>query len=205
MIDSIVEKFLASKRLGWGKGGHKDIAPLLPLLIMDVAYEIFCKHIKPVECKREMKMYKNEWLKCYRSFNLEYFSLYNAEEQDYIVDIMDKFVKWIDRHLLICSIQISNQLKFETKERQDVLCATLMISILAQSARVIYESIFEKAGVQFSHRILARLDELIIKWQELYYGKDKPNVRIDDDKQVSLAIDILCKQQVYFINECKIC
>ena len=96
-----------------------------------------------------------------------------------------------------------NQLPFEPIERQVVLAATLLISILTQSARIVYEGIMAKAGIRMEHKTLMRLDRLIIQWQNLYYGRNKPNVKVDDDKQVCLAVDILCKNIIYFLGQYK--
>ena len=150
-----------------------------------------------------MKRCQGEWLKLYHEFNMEYFSLYTQDQRDYIIDLMDDFEVWIAKHLSICHIQLMNQLTFEPIERQGVLAATLLISILTQSARIVYEGIMAKAGIRMEHKTLMRLDRLIIQWQNLYYGRNKPNVKVDDDKQVCLAVDILCKNEIYFLNQYK--
>ena len=72
-IKEIVDVFLESKGVIRQKWNDGDITPLLPLLIMDSALELFNKAVKPVECKREMKMYKNQWKKLYHEFNMTYF------------------------------------------------------------------------------------------------------------------------------------
>ena len=69
-IKEIVDVFLASKGLKREKGNDGDISPLLPLVIMDTALQLYNKYIRPVECKREMKMYKNKWIKLYHEYNM---------------------------------------------------------------------------------------------------------------------------------------
>ena len=201
-INQIVDIFLTSKGLV-RNGGDNNLSPILPLIIMDSAKSLFDKYISPVESKREMKRCRGEWLRLYHEFNMEYFSLYTQDQRDYIIDLMDDFEVWIAKHLSICHIQLMNQLTFEPIERQGVLAATLLISILTQSARIVYEGIMAKAGIRMEHKTLMRLDRLIIQWQNLYYGRNKPNVKVDDDKQVCLAVDVLCKQEIYFLNQYK--
>lgn len=202
-INEIVDIFLTSKGLRRAESGNNDLSPILPLIIMDSARTLFDKYIKPIKCKMEMQMYKNEWRRCYHKFNMEYFRLYNKDQQDFIIGLMDDFEVWIDKHLTICHIQLTNQLTFEPIERQKVLAATLLISILTQSARIVYEGLMSKAGIQFTHNVLVRIDSLILKWQNLYYGIGKPNVKVDEDKQVCLAVDALCKNIMYFLNQYK--
>lgn len=200
-IKEIVDVFLASKGLRRDKGNDGDISPLLPLIIMDTALQLFNKYIRPVECKREMKMYKNQWARLYHEFNMMYFRYFNDEQRDFVIDIMDEFDKHIEKHLFICHIQIMNKVNFEPTDRQKVLASTLLISILGQAARIIYENLFQKAKVPMRCTILEQMDAVILKWQNLYYGEGKPAVRVNDDKQVCLAVDVLLKNCVYFLTK----
>ena len=200
-IKEIVDVFLASKGMKRQKGNDGDISPLLPLIIMDTALQLFNKYIRPVECKREMKMYKNQWARLYHEFNMMYFRYFNDEQRDFVIDIMDEFDEHIEKHVFICHIQIMNKVKFETTDRQKVLASTLLISILCQAARIIYENLFQKAKIPMRCTILEQMDAVILKWQNLYYGTGKPAVKVNDDKQVCLAVDVLLKNCVYFLTK----
>ena len=114
---------------------------------------------------------------------------------------MDEFDKHIEKHLFICHIQIMNKVNFEPTDRQQVLAGTLLISILCQAARIIYEGFFQKAKIPMKCTLLGQLNAIIIKWQNLYYGTGKPNVKVDDDKQVCLAVDVLLKYCVNFLQK----
>ena len=200
-IKEIVDVFLASKGMKRQKGNDGDISPLLPLIIMDTALQLFNKYIRPVECKREMKMYKNQWARLYHEFNMMYFRYFNDEQRDFVIDIMDEFDEHIEKHLFICHIQIMNKVHFEPTDRQKVLASTLLISILCQAARIIYENLFHKAKIPMRCTILEQMDAVILKWQNLYYGTGKPAVKVNDDKQVCLAVDVLLKNCVYFLTK----
>lgn len=200
-IKEIVDVFLASKGLKREKGNDGDISPLLPLIIMDTALQLFNKYIRPVECKREMKMYKNKWIRLYHEYNMMYFRCFNEEQRDFIIDIMDEFDEHIEKQLFICHIQIMNKVNFEPIDRQKVLASTLLISILCQAARIIYEEFFQKAKIPMRCTILDQMDAAILKWQNLYYGTGKPNVKVGDDKQVCLAVDVLLKYCVNFLQK----
>lgn len=200
-IKEIVDVFLASKGMKREKGNDGDISPLLPLIIMDTALQLFNKYIRPVECKREMKMYKNKWIRLYHEYNMMYFRCFNEEQRDFIIDIMDAFDEHIEKQLFICHIQIMNKVNFEPIDRQKVLASTLLISILCQAARIIYEGFFQKAKIPMRCTILEQMDSAIIKWQNLYYGKGKPNVKVSDDNQVCLAVDVLLKNCINFLQK----
>ena len=200
-IKEIVDVFLASKGLKRQKGNDGDISPLLPLIIMDTALQLFNKYIRPVECKREMKMYKNQWARLYHEFNMMYFLCFNEEQRDFIIDIMDEFDEHIEKHLFICLIQIMNKVDFEPTDRQKVLASTLLISILCQAARIIYDSFFRKSKIPMRCTTLEQMDAVILKWQKLYYGKGKPDVKVNDDEQVCLAVDVLLKNCINFLQK----
>ena len=200
-IKEIVDIFLASKGMKREKGNDGDISPLLPLIIMDTALQLFNKYIRPVECKREMKMYKNKWIRLYHEYNMMYFRCFNEEQRDFIIDIMDEFDEHIEKQLFICHIQIMNKVNFEPIDRQKVLASTLLIGILCQAARIIYEGFFQKAKIPMKCTILEQMDSAIIKWQNLYYGKGKPNVKVSDDNQVCLAVDVLLKYCINFLQK----
>ena len=200
-IKEIVDVFLASKGLKREKGNDGDISPLLPLIIMDSAYQLFNKYINPMECKREMKMYKNQWKKLYHEFNMTYFRYFNDEQRDFVIDLMDAFEVHIKKHLFICHIQLMNKVNFEPTDRQKVLAGTLLINILCQAARIIYEGFFQKANIPMKCTTLERMDAIILRWQNLYYGTGKPNVKVDEDKQVCLSVDVLLKYCVNFLQK----
>ena len=130
-----------------------------------------------------------------------YFRCFNEEQRDFIIDIMDEFDEHIEKHLFICHVQIMNKVNFEPIDRQKVLASTLLISILCQAARIIYEGFFQKAKIPMKCTILEQMDSAIIKWQNLYYGNGKPNVKVDEDKQVCLAVDVLLKNCINFLQK----
>ena len=86
-------------------------------------------------------------------------------------------------------------------DREVVLASTLLISILCQVARIIYVEFFQKAKIPMKCTILDQMDAVILKWQNLYYGTGKPNVKVSDDKQVCLAVDVLLKNCVNFLRK----
>lgn len=199
-IKEIVDIFLVSKGMTRKGGSDNDLSPILPLIIMDSALTIYKRYIRTVECRFKMRKLQNEWSRLYKTFNDEYFHLYNKEETDYIIEFMDDFEKYIDKHLKIAFIQVENLVINEPMERQEVIAAAILVSVLTQSAKVFYDELFEKAGTEHTNQVLVRMRQVINEWQNLYYGKGKPGVNPNDDKNTVLAVDILCKNMVYFLE-----
>ena len=199
-IKEIVDIYLISKGMARKGGSDNDLSPILPLIIMDSALTMFTSYIRPVKCKYMMRKLQNEWSRLYKTFNDEYFSLYDEEQTDFIIEFMNDFERYIDKHLKIAFVQVMNQVSFESMERQKVIAATILISVLTQSAQIIYEGLYAKAKIKFKHQVLERMEQAIYEWRNLYYGVGKPDVNPNNDKQVVLAMDILCKNMVYFLE-----
>lgn len=199
MIKELVDTYLKSRGLKRQKGRDDDATPLLPLIMMDSAYQLFNTYIKPVNSRFEMKKYKNEWLKAYNSFNKDFFSCYNEEQTDYLIDMMDAFAEYIKNHEEIVFVQFTNQFKNEPLERQKVLSASMIINVYCQCAEIIWEAIFRNAYHKENKNILA-CERLIHKWNAQYYGADKPDVDPNKNEEICRCVDILCRKQTEFIR-----
>ena len=84
-IREIIDTYLKSNRLKVDKGNEGDFSPILPLMIMDEAYQIFCEYIRPIECRFESNRLKKDWLKEYHTFNQSYFSHFNQEQIEQLI------------------------------------------------------------------------------------------------------------------------
>ena len=199
-IKEIVDIFLVSKGMTSKGGSDNDISPILQLIIMDSALTIYKRYIRTVECRFKMRKLQNEWSRLYKTFNDEYFLLYDKEQTDFIIEFMDDFEKYIDKHLKIAFIQVENLVINEPLERQEVIAAAILVSVLTQSAQIVYDGLYAKAGIEHKHQVLERMQQVIYEWQNLYYGKGKPDVNPNNDKNTVLAVDILCKNMVYFLE-----
>ena len=134
------------------------------------------------------------------TFKNEYFLLYDKAQTDFIIEFMDDFEKYIDKHLKIAFIQVENLVINEPMERQEVIAAAILVSVLTQSAQIVYDGLYAKAGIEHKHQVLERMQQVIYELQNLYYGKGKPDVNPNNDKNTVLAVDILCKNMVYFLE-----
>lgn len=201
MIRELVEIFLKSKGMKKISGSDNDASPLLPLIMMDSAFQLYCEYIKPVECKHEMKKWKNDWIKNYTAFNKEYFSCFNIEQTDYICDMMDEFEKFIEHDLFIAFIQFENLFIQEPLERQEVLAASMLANIHCQCAEIVWERLMEHCSTDKTNRHIIACHKIMHKWSDAYYGYDKPLVNPNKNKNICDAVDVLCKKQINFLRK----
>jgi len=200
-VKTIVDTYLKSKGLKRMGGNDGDASPILPLIMMDMAYQLYREHIAPIECKQEMKQLKNRWKMNYSAFNKDFFRVFNADETDFIVDMMDEFDEFIKKDLTIAFWQFTNVMKDEPIDRQKVLSACMLINILCQCANIVWERVYKSSKSQSStNQNLLQCEHIIHRWKNLYYGKNKPTIDCNKSEQICLAVDILCKHQIEFMK-----
>lgn len=198
-IKSLVGKYLHAKGLKKIMGADDDASPLLPLIMMDSAFSLFQKYIKPVECRHEMKHLKKEWLTHYNKFNHDYFRCYDTDETDFIIDMMDAFEEYISHDMTIAFIQFTNLFKSESLERQKIISACMLANILCQCAEIVWERVYGSSPEKKNQNIIA-CKKVLRKWNDSFYGMDKPYVNSNGDKNICAAVDVLCKKQIDFLT-----
>jgi len=200
--EDLINAYLKPKGLTAHCRDGNEVAPLLPLIIMDAAYQLFCRNIKPVECHHNRLKWKNEWLRSYDRFNQSFFRCFSPEQTDYMCDMMDDFDKHMEHDLLITLIQVENLFPFEPLERQEVLASAVLISILCQCAEIVWQDTYRNAPREYRmYSDITACRVLIRRWLDAYYGKGKPEIRPNNDKNVTASVNILCRKLVEFLQK----
>ena len=199
MIREIINTYLQSNRLKVDKGNEGDFSPILPLIIMDEAYQIFCKDIRPIECRFESNRLKKDWLKEYHTFNQSYFRHFNQEQIDFIIDLMDENEAFLHNDLMMVFVHCSDLIMDEPFERKQVLAAGMMIDVLSSMAELFWEKIFRNA-YEPTNEHLKRMDKEIIRWCNLYH-KNKSTVNPNNSEAIEKAVYALINKQVKFLTK----
>ena len=199
MIREIINTYLQSNRLKVDKGNEGDFSPILPLIIMDEAYQIFCKYIRPIECRFESNRLKKDWMKEYHTFNQSYFSHFNQEQIDFIIDLMDENEAFLHNDLMMVFVHCSDLIMDEPFERKQVLAAGMMIDVLSSIAELFWEKIFRNA-YEPTNSHLKRMDKGIIRWCSLYHG-DKSTVNPNNSDVVEKSVYALINKQMKFLTQ----
>lgn len=198
-IKELVETYLRANGLKRINGSDEDASPLLPLIIMDSAFQLYCKHVRPIKCRQEMKKIKNAWFASYEAFNKDYFRCYNQDQTEYICDMMDAFGTYIENDLAIAFVQFTNLFKSEDVERQKVIAACMLSNVLCQCAELIWERVYAAAYRKQNKEIIA-CEKYMHQWVDRYYGVKSRLVNPNESKPLCDAIDMLCRKQVEFLR-----
>lgn len=202
MIKELVNTYLATQGMKKVSGNDNDLAPLLPLLMMDLASTIWNGSIKKVESKFEMKKYKNEWEKAYHHFVSDFFRAFNQEQTDYLIDKMDEYENYIQNDLTIAKVHIMNQLSFEPLERQEILASAMLCNILSQSAQLVTMKVYKNVrGGDKENTWLKKCEVYAWQWMNAYYGTGKPHININENEVATKAIDALCHKLILFLKK----
>lgn len=118
-----------------------NTAIYLPFVIMDYAYSIFCKDIKPLDLRHGAKKLCSDWLKNYHLFNSRIFVLINEEGRDYLIDRMDEYTEYIDYPIMLVRVAIMDLVSKDTFERQQAVSSLMLCNILAQAAQITWKAV----------------------------------------------------------------
>lgn len=201
-INEIVDTYMRHCHMRRVQGTGGD--PILPFFMLDAMYQILKRDLWPVESRHEAKRERTLWLNSYNAFNRDFFSAFDDDQKDYIIDLMDSFESYINNDVIVARVAIMNQIKQYGLEFEDqkVLSSFMLCHILAQTAKITWNAIYKTKYC--GPRASVYLDSILkhsSRWMNLYFAsKSDAHINPNNDKQICLAVDILCKKMVNFIS-----
>ena len=196
-IDNLVDTYIATLGLKRLKGS--SASPILPFFILDAMYSILAKDIVPVPVKGPTKKALTDWTHNYNLFNRSFFRAFNQDQQDEVIDIMDNFTAHIGNDITVTQVSVMNQLCKHgiAFEGQKILASAMLCNILAQQADVIWEEVYKR-----HNRYIVAIERNSKIWMQSYFLQHYPGrVNPNDDKTICLAVAILCKKIVHFLDK----
>lgn len=171
---------------------------LMPIYVLDCMHQTFDTYIKPIECKRELKMHKQQWMRNYMSMVNTCFTTVDDETRDMIIDRMDDFDSYIHNDLMMVVVAIVNFLSSTDisipYEKKKTIAACLTCSILIQIAQAYFNWL--KCYQAASN--LKTMRHHSERFMNLYYkgGNDIDCNRCDE---ITKAVQNLCKKTTKFM------
>lgn len=201
-INEIVDTYMRHCHMRRVQGTGGD--PILPFFMLDAMYQILKRDLWPVESRHEAKRERTLWLNSYNALNRDFFSAFNDDQRDYIIDLMDSFEEHINNDVLITQVAVMNQLgEYKLSfEDQKIVSSAMLCHILAQTAKITWNAIYKTKHCGL--RANAYLDSILkhsSRWMNLYFSsKSDAHINPNDNQQICTAVDILCKKMVNFIS-----
>lgn len=196
-IEEILDAFCKSRGLTRKKGASPE--PLLPFLMMDCVYQMYCEWIVKLDCRFETKRYRNDWRKAYQELNKNFFKAFDIDQADAVIDMMDDFEKYIHNDLVITKVAIIDCLEEDRSlEEQQVASSCLLGEVLCWSAMVVWKRVFEKAHQMDVHDQIDRMRKSIHRFINAWY-KPRTHICISDDPKCEQAITALCNKMIWYL------
>lgn len=180
MRREIAEAYLKSRGLRLKEGDIEDDQIFLPYLVMDTVYQIYCRTVKPLPVKHELKRMKSGMRDAYMRFNRGFFRAFTQEQQDEIIDAMDGFDAYIADTLTITRAAVSSTVSFLDFDLQMKMTDMLLMNILANSAGIFYHDMFRGLPERYRHEPnIEAMATLARRFGDAYYKSTGGQRRIN--------------------------
>lgn len=198
----IVDQLFRHKKMRRTNFGKRDnVYPLLSFYIMDVAYQVYCKDIKDLSCRYELKRSQKRLAEGFHKFNTEFFRAFDQDQVDYIIDQMDEFATYIHNSVVMlkCAIidAFDSDVPLETKK---IIAASMSCNVLAQAAQHVYADMYRDS----KFRCAPNLHIESIKKSSYDFSQYFPvqkGVDLTSSDKVMSMISSLCKKIIKFLSE----
>lgn len=138
------------KRRGYRQvqGNMDNLTAITYFFLLDAAKQVFEKSIRKQPCKGLQKKYKNQMADGFYTFFRNFFSAFNQEQTEYIIDKADEFEEFIQHHLDIAEIAIQECDNSRTLAEQKEQSQTWLCNLLANDAQDFHGECWKTASGQ---------------------------------------------------------
>lgn len=190
------------KRRGYTQyEGNKDnLSPLMYFFLMD-ASNLFFADVKKQKCSGLQKKYMNQMAEGYHMFFKNFFSAFNDEQTEYIIDKVDAFEEYLKHHIDIAEIALQECDNSKPIEIQREVSRVWLCNILAADAQDFHGECWKTGRVQplFDHYI----DQVLKASKEyarLRFGEG-PVLTEKQFKRVQDSVKILARKVCDFVYQ----
>ena len=197
-----LDKYIKSRGLTRIWGNESSVAPLAPLLIMDAAGQVFSGEVKS-SAKGELKRVAKGWQENYHLFNASFFSCWNSDETDEVIEAMDSYWEYVNNDIMILKIAVMERVGKEELEAQKVIAACMTSYILAQVAQKCWEACFVNYyGKPEKNMFLEKCKYAAKKYMnKFYFSPGKEDINFNEDIRTTRAVDALIGKTTNWLRE----
>lgn len=208
----ITRAYYKHNNLELQKGSEESLEAILPFIIMDAVYQIYCTHIKPMNVKGRLAQIRNHWSKTYSQFNQQLFRSFDEDQTDYVVDKMDAFDAYIQNDLEITRISIMDCFRQESDTMQVVASACVLCGVLTVAANIVWQKVHKVTLPRSKYRpyakavgkknpLLTILEKAPYKYLGEYRGRAEA-IDVSNDPKVEVAVNVLCRKMIHWLYKC---
>jgi len=204
MTNDLAKKFVGHNELKVLAGEYGIMDLFYPFLLMDVAYQIYASDIKPIPCKTEMKRTRNQLADAYNSYWKRFFTIYNRDEADNIVDMMDEYSTFLQNQVMQLKVAAMNVIVRYVPdfEGQRILSSCFVSSILSHCANTVHELIFKNSlGEPRKDADISAVERYTRDFSDWYIERNttcRECIPVGSDKAVGNVVDALIQKIARF-------
>ena len=182
--------------------GNKDnLSPIMYFFLMDASKQVFDKSVSKQKVAGQQKALMGRMKDGYHFFFKDFFSAFNQEQTEFIIDKVDSFEEYIAPHLYIAEIAIQecdNSLPIEV---QHELSQTWLCNILAADAQDFHGECWKTGRKQpLYDRYIDQVLKASKEYSRLRFGEG-PILSEKQFKRVQTAVQIVAKKVCGWIYE----
>lgn len=121
--------------------------PLLPFLLGDVIYTIYCRDIAPLDLRHEEKRLRSDWSENYNRFNRPFFAAIGSDNYDQVTDLMDDFEAAIDTDVEGLRKEFQSLLADIPYDHSKPIVSALICHVIAQAAQLAWGNVYRIAKI----------------------------------------------------------
>lgn len=205
MIPQLTDKYFNFMGKYKVRGDEFDISPIIPVILMDIQYSYFTKHISKLEPVHEARIRQTKWRNAYNQYMKLYKVMYDDNDWELLNDYMDSIESALEHHLFILDIQLQNAVMNELPlERQKIFSVSNICNIIAQAAQFFYGCVHKNSsGQPLKNMDIDAVRKNSIEFAYIY--NEIPPRKSEDATNfnaIQKAVEVVCKKIVdWMLNQ----
>lgn len=191
------------KRRGYKQvqGNMDNLTAIVYFFLLDASKQVFDKGVRKQPCKGLQKKYMNQMKEAYHIFFSNFFSAFDQDQTDYIIDKADELEAFIQHHLDIAEIALQecdNSLPIETQRE---LSQTWLCNLLAADAQDFHSECWKTAtGQPLYDPYIDRVLKASKEYSRLRFGEGRTLTQKQFDR-VQAAVKVVANKICQWLYE----
>lgn len=191
------------KRRGYKQvqGNMDNLTSIVYFFLLDASKQVFDKGVRKQPCKGLQKKYMNQMKEAYHIFFSNFFSAFDQDQTDYIIDKADELEAFIQHHLDIAEIALQECDNSLPIEAQRELSQTWLCNLLANDAQDFHGECWKTAtGQPLYDPYIDRVLKASKEYSRLRFGEGRTLTQKQFDR-VQAAVKVVANKICQWLYE----
>mgnify|MGYP007038180699 CR=1 FL=1 len=198
--ESINKALLKHRGYTQYKGNKDNLSPIMYFFLMD-ASKTFFPDVKKQKCSGMQKKLMRQMEEGYHLFFKNFFSAFDVEQTDYLMDKVDAFEEYIQHHLDIAEIAVQECDNSRPIEEQRECSRVWLCNILAADAQDFHGECWRTGSNQpLYDRYIDQVLKSSKEYSRLRFGEG-PVLTEKQFKRVQLSVKVLARKVCDFVYQ----